>query len=118
MLKFYADVKRRYPSTILFYRIGDFYELFEEDAIIASTLFDDVPITQEWPAMWGVRVNKASQYLSKMIKAGRKVATCETVEDKSSTSGYRHVYTRILKNERKGKQRVFRVPDRSLIPEP
>lgn len=107
-LKHYAEVKGRYPKTILFYRMGDFYELFFEDAAVASNILN-IPITTKWPPMCGVPLYDASRHLNKMIKAGRRVATCETVDDKSSASGFRHIYTRIVKNDCKGKPRICRL---------
>lgn len=107
-LKHYAEVKKQYPATILFYRIGDFYEVFQDEAIVTARILN-VNITTDGLPMCGVPVNDAARHLKKMTRAGYRVATCETVEDKSSPTGLINIYTRIVKNERKGKQRVFRL---------
>lgn len=80
------EAKAAYPDCLLFFRMGDFYELFFDDAIAAAEALnialtkrghqDGVPIP-----MAGVPVHAAEQYLPKLIKAGHRVAVCEQVED-------------------------------------
>ena len=86
MMAQYLDIKAQYPGSLLFYRMGDFYELFFEDAVAASEaldivltkrgkhLGDDIP-------MCGVPVHAADGYLSRLIKRGFRVAVCEQTED-------------------------------------
>ncbi|MFL5259632.1 MAG: DNA mismatch repair protein MutS [Hyphomicrobiales bacterium] len=82
----YLEIKAAHPGSLLFYRMGDFYELFFEDAGIAADALgialtkrgkhrgEDIP-------MCGVPVHSADQYLARLIRAGHRVAICEQVED-------------------------------------
>ena len=86
MLAHYLDVKAAHPDCLVFYRMGDFYELFFEDAVAAAGALD-ITLTkrgkqagQDVP-MCGVPVHAAESYLARLIKAGFKVAVCEQVED-------------------------------------
>jgi len=88
----YREVKARYPHTILFFRMGDFYEMFEDDARLAArelglTLTSrnnggaaDVPLA-------GVPVKAANEYLRRLIARGHRVAICEQVEDPKLATG-------------------------------
>jgi len=88
----YLDIKEKYKDCILFYRMGDFYEMFFEDAKIASQLLeitltsrgkkDDTPIP-----LCGVPVRAAHGYIARMIELGRKVAICEQMEDAALAKG-------------------------------
>ncbi|OQX23951.1 MAG: DNA mismatch repair protein MutS [Desulfobacteraceae bacterium IS3] len=88
----YLDIKEKYKDCILFYRMGDFYEMFFEDAKIASQLLeitltsrgkkDDTPIP-----LCGVPVRAAQGYIARMIELGRKVAICEQMEDAALAKG-------------------------------
>ena len=82
----YLDVKRHHPVGLLFYRMGDFYELFFDDAVAAAGALD-ITLTkrgkhlgQDIP-MCGVPVHSHEIYLQRLIRAGFKVAVCEQVED-------------------------------------
>ena len=86
MMQQYLEIKKEHPDTLLFYRMGDFYELFFDDAIIAADILD-ITLTkrgqiegQEIP-MCGVPYHSYESYLEKLIKTGRKVAICEQMED-------------------------------------
>ncbi len=86
MLTHYLEVKAAHPECLVFYRMGDFYELFFEDAVAAAAALD-ITLTkrgkqagQDVP-MCGVPVHAAESYLARLIKAGFKVAVCEQVED-------------------------------------
>ena len=88
MLAHYLEVKAAHPDCLVFYRMGDFYELFFEDAVAAAGALD-ITLTkrgkqagQDVP-MCGVPVHAAESYLARLIKAGFKVAVCEQVEDPS-----------------------------------
>lgn len=90
MLRQYLEIKKQYPGTLLFFRLGDFYELFNEDAVIASkemeiTLTARHKKTDNPIPMCGVPHHAASNYISKLIKKGYRVAICEQTEDASET---------------------------------
>src|SRR5260221_1617056 len=82
----YLGVKRAHPDSLLFYRMGDFYELFFEDAVKAAAALDIV-LTKRGKhdgqdiQMCGVPVHAAEGYLNRLIRQGFKVAVCEQVED-------------------------------------
>ena len=82
----YLDIKRAHPDCLLFYRMGDFYELFFEDAARAAAALD-ITLTKrgkhegEDIAMCGVPVHAAEAYLARLIRQGFRVAVCEQMED-------------------------------------
>src|SRR5262252_10334128 len=82
----YLAVKRAHPDHLLFYRMGDFYELFFEDAAKAAAALD-IALTKrgkhlgEDIPMCGVPVHTAEAYLEKLIRKGFRVAVCEQMED-------------------------------------
>ena len=92
LMQQYRDIKAQYPETILFFRMGDFYEMFEDDAQLAArelglTLTSrnnggaaDVPLA-------GVPVKAATEYLRRLIGLGHRVAICEQVEDPKLAKG-------------------------------
>ncbi len=86
MMAQYLEIKAAYPDYLLFYRMGDFYEMFFDDAKRAAAALD-IALTkrgkhlgQDIP-MCGVPVHAAESYLPKLIRAGLKVAICEQTED-------------------------------------
>lgn len=85
MMAQYHQLKAENPDCLLFYRMGDFYELFYEDAVIASAVLD-IALTKRGKnqgrdiAMCGVPIHSYEPYLAKLIGAGHKVALCEQVE--------------------------------------
>ncbi len=90
MMKQYLKTKAEYPDCILFYRLGDFYEMFFEDALIVSrelelTLTGKNCGASEKAPMCGVPHHSATVYIAKLIEKGYKVAICEQVEDPSKT---------------------------------
>jgi DNA mismatch repair protein MutS len=92
MLRHYLDTKARYPDAILLYRMGDFFELFFEDAIAAAPILE-VTLTarhkggeNETP-MCGVPHHAIDSYIGKLLAAGRKVAICDQVEDPAQAQG-------------------------------
>lgn len=92
MMKQYMDIKKDYEDTLLFYRIGDFYELFFEDGITAShelelTLTGKNAGLKERVPMCGVPHHAVKSYLEKAISKGFKVAICEQVEDPKKAKG-------------------------------
>ncbi|MCI5145024.1 MAG: DNA mismatch repair protein MutS, partial [Candidatus Electrothrix sp. AR3] len=92
MLRQYLEIKEQHPGTILFYRMGDFYEMFFEDAETASRVLS-ITLTsrnkggENQVPMCGVPFHAVSGYLSKMVKAGYRVALCEQVEDPKEAKG-------------------------------
>ena len=92
MMKQYADIKKDYPNELLFFRLGDFYELFFEDAIVASrelelTLTGKVAGLSERVPMCGVPHHSIKPYLEKIINKGYKAAICEQLEDPKDVKG-------------------------------
>src|ERR1051325_9285598 len=92
MLEQYFDIKRQVPDAILFYRLGDFYEMFFEDAERAAPILDLVLTArnkgQEHEApMSGVPYHAADGYIAKLIKQGFRVALCGQVEDPAAAKG-------------------------------
>ncbi len=92
MMKQYMDIKKDYEDVLLFYRIGDFYELFFEDGITAShelelTLTGKNAGLKERIPMCGVPHHAVKNYLEKAINKGFKVAICEQIEDPKKTKG-------------------------------
>lgn len=84
MMAQYTEVKRQYPDCLLFYRMGDFYELFHDDAVKASAALD-ITLTKrgskgEDVPMCGVPWHSHEAYLARLIRMGYKVALCEQVE--------------------------------------
>jgi DNA mismatch repair protein MutS len=92
MIKQYLSIKEAYPDTILFYRMGDFYEMFFEDAQVASRVLE-ITLTSrnkkdESPVpMCGVPYRAVSGYIARMIDYGYKVAVCDQVEDPALAKG-------------------------------
>jgi DNA mismatch repair protein MutS len=92
MIKQYLSIKEQYPDAILFYRMGDFYEMFFEDAQVASRVLeitltsrnknDDSPVP-----MCGVPHRAAQSYIARLIDNGYKVAVCDQIEDPSQAKG-------------------------------
>ncbi len=92
MLQQYLEIKAQHPDAILFYRMGDFYEMFFDDAEVAAkvlgiTLTSRSKDDANKVPMCGVPFHAVSGYLSKMIKAGYRVAICEQVEDPKEAKG-------------------------------
>lgn len=92
MMEQYRKIKSEYENYILFYRLGDFYEMFFDDAVKASKVLD-LALTgrdcgeKERAPMCGIPYHAAQPYIGKLIKAGYKVAICEQVEDPKAAKG-------------------------------
>lgn len=92
MMKHYLDTKEEYKDCILFYRLGDFYEMFFDDALLASRVLG-IALTgkacglEERAPMCGIPYHSVSSYLTKLIQAGYKVAIGEQVEDPATAKG-------------------------------
>ncbi|MCI5162495.1 MAG: hypothetical protein D3917_10870, partial [Candidatus Electrothrix sp. AX5] len=105
MLRQYLEIKKQYPGTILFYRMGDFYEMFFEDAETASrvlgiTLTSRNKGNENQVPMCGVPYHAVSGYLSKMVKAGYRVALCEQTEDPKEAKGIVKREVRVMPSTR------------------
>lgn len=92
MLKQYFEIKKDYPDTILFFRMGDFYEMFFEDAKIAAPVLEVVLTSRDKNKenavpMCGIPYHAKDNYAAKLLKRGFKVAICEQVEDPSLATG-------------------------------
>jgi DNA mismatch repair protein MutS len=92
MMRQYNEIKERYKDCILFFRLGDFYEMFFDDAITASreleiTLTGKSSGDGERAPMCGVPYHAAEGYLAKLVERGHKVAICEQIEDTSEAKG-------------------------------
>jgi DNA mismatch repair protein MutS len=88
MLKHWREMKGRHPDAILFYRVGDFYEMFYEDAELAARVLD-ITLTSrgDGAPLAGVPVKAAAEYLRQLVGAGHRVAICEQVEDPKLARG-------------------------------
>ncbi|MBQ8108693.1 MAG: DNA mismatch repair protein MutS [Clostridia bacterium] len=92
MMQQYLNIKEQYPGTILFYRLGDFYEMFFEDAKLVSRELEltltgkDCGLSERAP-MCGVPYHAVDTYLQKLIEKGYKVAICEQMTDPATAKG-------------------------------
>src|SRR5258706_2994737 len=87
LMQQYLRLKERYAQEILFFRLGDFYEMFFEDAIKAAPLLEVALTKRQSTPMCGVPHHAASGYISKLLKAGISVALAEQLEDPKKTKG-------------------------------
>ena len=106
MMEQYFEIKNNYKDYILFYRLGDFYEMFFDDAVLASrelelTLTGRDCGEAERAPMCGVPFHSSETYIGKLIERGYKVAICEQTEDPSLAKG-------LVKRE------VIRTPPRTM----
>src|ERR1700704_1520896 len=92
MMQQYLRIKAEHPDKLLFYRMGDFYELFFEDAVRAAKLMD-ITLTQrgfsagEPIKMAGVPFHAVEQYLARLVKLGESIAICEQIGDPATSKG-------------------------------
>ena len=92
MMEQYFEVKNNYKDCLLFYRLGDFYEMFFDDAIVASrelelTLTGRDCGEAERAPMCGVPFHSVDTYIGRLIEKGYKIAICEQMEDPSLAKG-------------------------------
>jgi DNA mismatch repair protein MutS len=92
MMKQYAQAKSEHPDAVVLFRLGDFYEMFAEDAVTCARLLELVLTSREVGkgrriAMCGVPVHAVESYIARLIDAGCKVAICEQMEDARFTKG-------------------------------
>jgi len=102
MIRQYLDIKKQNPDAVLFFRLGDFYEMFFEDAVLASreleiTLTGRDGGAAERVPMCGVPYHAAEGYIARLIAKGHRVAICEQVEDPAEAKGIvRREVTRVI----------------------
>ncbi|MDD4071176.1 MAG: DNA mismatch repair protein MutS, partial [Desulfobacterales bacterium] len=92
MIKQYLSIKEQHADALLFYRMGDFYEMFFEDAHVASraleiTLTSRNKHDQKSVPMCGVPVRAAKGYIARLVEQGFRVAICEQTEDPATATG-------------------------------
>ncbi len=92
LMKQYSRIKKNYPDAILFFRLGDFYEMFGQDAVVASKILQITLTTRDKNKanpvpMCGIPYFAAETYISRLIKEGYKVAICEQLEDAKDAKG-------------------------------
>jgi DNA mismatch repair protein MutS len=89
----YLEAKRQYPLALVLFRMGDFYELFYEDALVAARALDLTLTSRSKDAsgaavpMCGVPYHAADGYIARLVKKGHRVAICEQVEDPRKAKG-------------------------------
>ena len=94
MMRQYLEIKAQHPDCVLFFRLGDFYEMFDEDARLASKELDLTLTTRdrgkeksEQTPMCGVPYHSAESYIARLVQRGYKVAICEQMEDPALAKG-------------------------------
>ncbi len=87
MMEQYFRIKSAHPDAILFYRLGDFYEMFYEDAAVGSRVLEIALTSRQKVPMCGVPYHAVAQYSAKLLRRGYKVAICEQVEDPKTAKG-------------------------------
>ena len=94
MMQQYQDIKSRHTDAILFYRLGDFYEMFGDDALLCSEELDIALTTRDKNKdeksrvpMCGVPYHSSENYIARLIQKGHKVAICEQMQDPKDTKG-------------------------------
>jgi DNA mismatch repair protein MutS len=92
MMRQYLEIKEQYPDAILFFRLGDFYEMFLDDAVTASRVLD-ITLTSrnkgaaEEVPLCGIPYHSCQPYIARLVEQGYKVAICEQVEDPKAAKG-------------------------------
>ena len=80
MMRQYQEIKEKHPDEILFFRLGDFYEMFDSDAVEVSRLLNLTLTRRSGQPMCGIPYHAAKSYLKRLLDAGRKVAICEQLQ--------------------------------------
>lgn len=98
MMRQFLETKARFPDAILFFRLGDFYEMFLDDAVEAAEILD-IQLTSrgregERIPMCGVPYHSARSYIARLIEAGKKVAICEQIAEEPTKKGGRKLFRR------------------------
>ncbi|MFA7073742.1 MAG: DNA mismatch repair protein MutS [Endomicrobiaceae bacterium] len=87
LMQQYHSIKSQYPDIVLFFRLGDFYEMFGDDAVKAHSILEVVLTKRQDVPMCGVPFHSVNNYIRKLIKAGLKIAVCEQLEEPSAGKG-------------------------------
>lgn len=92
MMRQYLEIKSAYPDSILFFRLGDFYEMFLEDAVVAARVLDITLTSRNKGAddeipLCGIPYHSCQPYIARLVENGYKVAICEQVEDPKQAKG-------------------------------
>ncbi|HUT08190.1 MAG TPA: DNA mismatch repair protein MutS, partial [Candidatus Latescibacteria bacterium] len=87
MMEQYFRIKGLHRDALLFFRLGDFYEMFYDDAKIAAPILDIALTSRQKVPMCGVPYHAVGSYLPKLLRQGHKVAICEQVEDPKAAKG-------------------------------
>ena len=87
MMEQYFRIKNEHKDTLLFFRLGDFYEMFFEDAAVASRVLEIALTSRQKVPMCGVPYHAVNSYLAKLLRRGYKVAVCEQMEDPRTAKG-------------------------------
>ncbi|MDQ7772500.1 MAG: DNA mismatch repair protein MutS [Elusimicrobiales bacterium] len=100
LMQQYQALKREHPGSILFFRLGDFYEMFDADAKAASQLLGVVLTSRHGVPMCGVPYHSSASYISRLLKAGKRVAICEQVapsgEEAKKSKLFRREIVRVM----------------------
>jgi DNA mismatch repair protein MutS len=101
MMRQFLSVKEQHPDCIVFYRMGDFYEMFLDDAVLVAPLLDITLTTRDKNKvdpvpMCGIPVHAADQYLQKLASLGHRIAICEQVENPAEAGGKRLVKREVV----------------------
>ena len=86
LMRQYASIKKQYPDAVLLFRVGDFYETFSDDAIVASEILG-ITLTRrangaaQFVELAGFPHHALDTYLPKLVRAGKRVAICDQLED-------------------------------------
>ena len=107
MMRQYRRVKEQIPhGALLLFRLGDFYEMFHDDARTAAPILDIALTRRNGVPMCGVPYHAADAYIARLVRAGHKVAVCDQVEDPSKSSGIvRRELTQIITARATARQR-------------
>ena len=81
MMAQYLEIKAQHPDALLFYRMGDFYEMFFEDAVVSSQLLQLTLTQRNGIPMCGLPYHAANNYIGRLLKAGRKVGICDQTDE-------------------------------------
>ncbi len=87
MMDQYRSIKSRYRDAVLFFRLGDFYEMFFEDAIEASAILDLTLTSRQGEPMCGIPYHAAKGYVARLLRAGKKIAICEQLTEPGAGKG-------------------------------
>ncbi len=92
MMEQYFEIKKNYKHCLLFFRLGDFYEMFFDDALVVSRELELTLTGKDWgqkqrAPMCGIPFHSAENYISKLVSKGYNVAICEQVEDPKKAKG-------------------------------